>query len=259
MTNAIEPISESNLSIAWAKAFLNLMEHGAGEIAPLVVTVNDISNTAIPETPAIREGLDDELDSKKEFHIETVASTIFPKSMWNRRAGRDLLYNRYMTIWPSIRRCKQNNRGTYFQRLIDFKKDDTPVNQLELIIRAWRSGLHRNSALQASIFDPRKDHVRSKMLGFPCLQQIALNPAGTNGRNGLVITGFYATQYIFEKAYGNYLGLCRLGQFMAHEMGLELVGMTCIAAKGKLGYYGKGSLSSLKRKIIKLIDHQVTT
>ena len=47
------------------------------------------------------------------------------------------------------------------------------------------------------------------------------------------MTGFYATQHIVEKAYGNYLGLCRLGQFMAHEMGLRLDRMTCIATPGK--------------------------
>ena len=35
------------------------------------------------------------------------------------------------------------------------------------------------------------------------------------------MTGFYATQYVVERAYGNYLGLCRLGEFMAHEMGLK--------------------------------------
>ena len=33
----------------------------------------------------------------------------------------------------------------------------------------------------------------------------------------------------FERAYGNYLGLCHLGRFMAHEMGLTLSQVVCIA------------------------------
>jgi hypothetical protein len=36
------------------------------------------------------------------------------------------------------------------------------------------------------------------------------------------MNAFYATQQIFRKGYGNYLGLCRLAAFMAEEMGLKL-------------------------------------
>ena len=52
--------------------------------------------------------------------------------------------------------------------------------------------------------------------------------------SGLSITGYYATQYVVERAYGNYLGLCRIGRFMAHEMGLRFDQMTCIATPVKL-------------------------
>ena len=48
------------------------------------------------------------------------------------------------------------------------------------------------------------------------------------------VTGFYAIQYIFERAYGNYLGLCRLGHFMAHEMEPRLSKVICIATPAKL-------------------------
>jgi hypothetical protein len=45
--------------------------------------------------------------------------------------------------------------------------------------------------------------------------------------DGFSVAGYYPTQSIFHRAYGNYLGLCRLGQFMAHQMGLTLQRMTC--------------------------------
>jgi hypothetical protein len=41
-------------------------------------------------------------------------------------------------------------------------------------------------------------------------------------KEGLAINAFYATQYVFDKAYGNYLGLAQLGAFMAHELNLPL-------------------------------------
>jgi hypothetical protein len=57
-----------------------------------------------------------------------------------------------------------------------------------------------------------------------------------------MVNAFYAMHYLVERAYGNYVGLCRLGQFVAHELRLPLVRMTCIAgiatcevSKRKLG------------------------
>jgi hypothetical protein len=49
-------------------------------------------------------------------------------------------------------------------------------------------------------------------------------------------------QYLFERAYGNYLGLARLGEFMAHEMGLRLERVVCFSAVAKL----EVSLSQVK-------------
>lgn len=48
------------------------------------------------------------------------------------------------------------------------------------------------------------------------------------------MTAFYATQHILNKAYGNYLGLARLGEFVASEVGLTLKNLTCIAGKGDM-------------------------
>ncbi len=72
--------------------------------------------------------------------------------------------------------------------------------------------------MQATTFDPGRDHVADARLIFPCLQQVSFVPT----KEGLVVNAFYATQQIFDKAYGNYLGLAQLGAFMAHEMGMPL-------------------------------------
>lgn len=228
-------IEESNLSVAWGKAFLEVVR--AGEIAPLVVVIKDLDNSEPPEVPAIREALDHALEAEGKGSCHTVANTIFPSRMWNPEADRQVLYKRYLRLLPRVRRHNNNRYGVYFERLIAFGHDGNfqgGTNQLERIIQIWHQSLHRSrprrprrTALQAALFDPRKDLTSQELRGFPCLQQIAFAWQGTNG---LSVTGFYATQYIFERAYGNYLGLCRLGRFMAHEMGLRLAQVTCIAS-----------------------------
>jgi len=49
------------------------------------------------------------------------------------------------------------------------------------------------------------------------------------------VNAFYATQQIFNKAYGNYLGIARLGAFMAHEMNIPLQAVNIFVGIAKLG------------------------
>jgi len=79
---------------------------------------------------------------------------------------------------------------------------------------------------------PTLDLNNARQQGFPCLQQVAFVPEPHAGT--LHVIGFYPLQYIFERAYGNYLGLIQLGRFMAHEMQLSLTAMTCVSAIAQL-------------------------
>ena len=225
-------VEERNLSVAWAKVFLTVLK--ANEVSPVVVVIRDISDTGPEEIPEIRGALDDLLEGdRKGLSCNTVANTIFP-SIWNPRADRQELYDRYNRILPKLRKHQRNRYGLYFQRLTSYSADKEGkggFNQLEHIIQTWNKGNHRRTALQAGLFDPRNDHTDQPIRGFPCLQQVAFAPSQAGG---LSVTGFYATQYVVERAYGNYLGLCRLGKFMAHEMGLRFDQMVCIATPVKL-------------------------
>ena len=225
-------IEENNLSVAWAKAFLRVVD--AGEIAPLTVVIRGFENGEPAEMATMRRLLDHALSSEvTASSCHTVANTIFPISLWNPLADRKELYERYFRIMPRVLRDHRNRYGVYFQRLIAFGHDgadERGVNQLEHIIQTWRNGNHRRTALQAAIFDPKNDHTNQPRRGFPCLQHVAF---AQQGKDGLGVTGFYATQYIFERAYGNYLGLCALGRFMAHEMERQLTQVTCIASPAK--------------------------
>ena len=242
-------IEANNLSVAWARAFLSLME--TSEFAPLTVVIREFNDGEPMELASIRELIDGALGTgqKPPHSCHEVANTIFPQSLWNPDADRQQLYDRYRQIMPRVLKHPGNRYGVYFQRLIAFgyqRGGESDVNQLEHIIQTWQRGTRRRSALHAAIFDPTKDHTHQRQRGFPCLQQVAFAPQPPGG---LAVTGFYATQYIFERAYGNYLGLCRLGHFMAQEMGRQLTQVTCVASLAKRGNRTKTSLQGMAEDI----------
>lgn len=247
-----------NLSVAWAEVFFYLMEPGGHDIAPAVITISDFDERSLPrQIPEIQNAI----DGVNSQSCRTVASTIFPNSLWKPDAASsaDQLYTRYEKIWPTVKKCPANRNGVYFRRLTAYqpKRDGQatpPVNQLKHVIDTYMSGNHRHSALQASIFDPTRDHTNSRQRGFPCLQQVAFGALdGT-----LEVTGFYALQHHVPKAYGNYLGLCWLGRYMARQMNLRLTQVTCIASSLKLPHadgYSKTDLTPLKTSIEQVLDH----
>ena len=256
MTRASKIIDEQCLSTAWAKAFLATVEHP--EVSPLVVTVTGMHDGLPTESAAVREPLDADLREQVRFDVNTVANTIFPSSLWNPSLPRTSLFERYLRILPEIRKCHRpgkaslaNPYGVYFQRLIAYQGSDG--NQLEYIIRTYAKGNHRFSDLQASILDPKADHKNQRTRGFPCLQQVAFQPMG---KNQLAIIGFYPKQHLYERGYGNYLGLCRLGRFMAHEMGLEFSQMTCFVGVGVHGKVKKPKLSGLIGAIKRVVGEE---
>ncbi|MCK4819710.1 thymidylate synthase [bacterium] len=243
MSSHTEHIKEDNLSIAWAKAFLATMGHP--EISPMTITVTGLSNESIPECCEIRNTLERSLKDHSFWSCHTVANTIFPKSLWNRSKEQTLLYKRYLRSLKQIRKCKGNCNGMYFERLIAY--GENKINQLEYIIETYtKKGNHRRSALQASLYDPTCDATDQRQRGFPCLQQVGFSRIG---KSGLCVTGYYPKEHILDRGYGNYLGLCRLGQFMASEMGLELAQMTCFVGVACVGNLAKTPLRNLEKNI----------
>jgi hypothetical protein len=254
---------ERNLSVAWLRAFTALAAPGVKALAPLVISVTGFHDSQPEEALGIRSVLDQALAKYTEQKVVAdgeptkqrnpltcrgVANTIFPGSLWSPGVDRQLLYKRYSAMLPRLKR-RGSPRGLYFERLIAYGRGPQNGNQLEHIIDAYRNGLRRTSAFQATICDPQRDSTRQPRLGFPCLQQIALHPDGDT----LSITGFYGTQYVFERAYGNFLGLCWLGRFLAYEMGLKLKQMTCIAAYAPFSGGTRDGARKLASEAAKLI------
>lgn len=258
-TNLPQIIEEPNLSHAWGRVFLHVMDNSKRNLAPLMVSVTGFTDGLPEEDLELRGALDGLLAGKpKKYSSKVSALTIFPHDAWVRRgypSVRDFSNWYLENLFPRLQaRDSHNNRGTYFERMVRFigsKPNKQGVweieskNQLEHLVDIWRrdrdhGNSSRHSALQVSVLDPAKDHTGGVMLGFPCLQQVSFS---YDDQDQLAVNAYYPTQYIMDRAYGNYLGLCHLGQFMAREMGLTLVRMNCFIGLPELGNnWGKRDL-----------------
>lgn len=228
-------ITAKSISEAYSRTLLHILEHPGNEIAPLVLTIDGFGEGYdVPEDPRVRTTLDALLGSKKKRDVEDVAHTIFPQRFWTMAQGdRAKLFEFYKMAFPFYRaqNPKANGKGLYFERLMMYGRGPCDGNQLEWILSQYESrpGVRR-SMWQATTFDPARDHSATAQLGFPCLQHVSFVPT----KAGLVANAFYATQQLFDKAYGNYLGLAQLAAFMSHEMDIPLARLNVTIGVAKL-------------------------
>jgi thymidylate synthase len=94
-------------------------------------------------------------------------------------------------------------------------------------LRQQRGGRSLSSQYEISIWRPG-DLPRG--MGFPCLAHLSLHR--TDGQ--LHLTGYYRNQYLVERAYGNYLGLAGLQQYLATAAELALGELVVIAGHAEI-------------------------
>jgi hypothetical protein len=232
MTSETHYVEHENLSLAWGRALQLVSAKGRNEVVPLIISITGFDASRRPkEETAVRAALDATLENLERQNCHTVANTIFPESLWNPARPRAEFFERYRRVFPKIQTASTlNRRGLYFERMTGTGTTGRK-NQLEFILSTYlgRKGVRR-SALQVAVFDPERDHSAEPYLSFPCLQHVTFAP----DNDGLCVNAFYAVQYVVERAYGNYLGLCRLGRFVAHELDLPLKRVTCFAGVAQL-------------------------
>ncbi len=242
-------IEDPNLSVAWSRAFLELISRRGEAIVPLTLSITGFTDGVPVEDDGVRKALDTCLIANGHQGVGTVANTIFPQSLWRQAKGdRKRLFEEYLVNLPSYVAMDphKNRNGLYFARMIASGVDpktgkrlpEIPIgklpeqgNQLEFLIQRCKRSTRR-SMFQVGIFDPARDHIGGAQQGFPCLQHVSFVPDYDRGT--LAVNAFYATQQLFVKAYGNYLGLARLGAFFAEQTGLTPVRVTCFAGVEKL-------------------------
>jgi hypothetical protein len=242
----------------WARVFTVLSEPGCDKLLPLRVSIRGPWPVALTDDTELTRAINKCCNSMGLASISTVANTIFPQVLWNlSRPNRVVLFDMYRRNLGWIQnQAPANRNGTYFGRLIQ-PHARKPQGQLEYIISTYR----KNAAavtmrLQAGIYDPGRDNVGARP-GFPCMQQVsfAVN-AGCLSANA-----FYATQQALSKAYGNYLGLVRLGEFMANQMEIALksveihIGVAHIEGRGR--YRTSSEYAILRNMAAELISNDV--
>lgn len=140
LSNSIGPllVNESDISRAWAKAVLHVIDHAGPRISPLILSVTGFDERgAVPETPAIREALDMLLSAKRMRSVSDVAFTIFPQRLWQVAQGdRAALFRYYKDAFPRYQMMnpRDNRRGLYFERMIGYGRGPCDGNQLEWIL-----------------------------------------------------------------------------------------------------------------------------
>jgi thymidylate synthase len=228
----MEFIRAANVSIGWLAAAKTLLERSAvqagREAWDLAVEIVDPE----AEVSDIRAGLDLELARQELQSIDTVANTIFPKTLWLSSQSREEFFDRYRHLVPKLRRFRGNHRGLYFDRLTAWPPGSTePMNQVEEVIRRIFSERQGRGPLRfvydMSVFSPQHD---KRPMGFPCLAYLNVKL----DRDRLRLTAHYRNHYFVERAYGNYLGLARLQKFIAGETGMLLGPLTCVSGHAVL-------------------------
>ncbi|WP_169973951.1 hypothetical protein [Tautonia rosea] len=248
---------ESSIERAWSHVFLKAVAHPSCELAPFTMTIASDSGLVLPDTlthPLVR-ALDACLGANNKRPVEEVAFPLFPERVWRFfDPDRHEFYAEYLRDQPTYVSWEphKNQGGTYFGRLIGFgvhhkTRELLPSagsstlgregNQIEHVIRRCQRSVELGRRvprmqLQATTFDPFRDLTLTGQPKFPCLQHLTFDldvRAGT-----LAMNAFYATQKLFVKAFGNWLGLCRLGRFVAGQSGLRLSRFTCFVGVQKM-------------------------
>ncbi|MBX7198515.1 MAG: hypothetical protein K1X51_03990 [Rhodospirillaceae bacterium] len=229
-------LEADNLSLGWAKVVDQLSRPGVERIAPLTLSISGFDDNGVAaEIPEIRQAVDAFLEAQGKRDTENVAWTIFPERYHQIAGGdREKFFELFIESFQRVQdfNARNNKRGSYFQRLVDLNGNGKGPNQLKWMLDDYdeHPKARRTSKFQATTFDPARDYTSTGQLEFPCLQQVSFVPDDGD----LYVNAFYATQQIARKGYGNYLGLARLGAFMAREMELRLTRLNIFVGVAKM-------------------------
>lgn len=242
--------SQVHIVPTWLAAARHLQAHdGIGR--NLVLEISKPGVTRRSDLAIVRRVDAQIVAQGKGLSIETVAGTIFPQGLYNRRKRPDF-YQEYLRL--IARAKKPGTWGQYFERMTHrTASDGRVVNPLEDVIgklhRAVTSG---NSIYQSTYelspsdpaqdinpgedigaelatYDPTRD--RNRPYGGPCLSHLSFK---ITDRHILDLTAIYRSHHYCERALGNLLGLARLQKYVADQAGLDQGTLTCVSTHAEL-------------------------
>ncbi|MDW5327193.1 hypothetical protein [Plantactinospora sp. KLBMP9567] len=240
-------VSGPDISAAWIRACRALDQLPGRRAYHTVVRIEDPTS----DDPRVRSRLDRILTSKQKQPVRTVANTIFPAALARSAKDHDTLVARYQDAFPTLKRLHRGNQlGTYFDRLINYPGPRGRNDQLAFIIGRLRQQQETRGPMtacyEANLVSPAADHDRGAVavsapvrvpgvdngiMQFPCLSHCSfqLDRAGR-----LHLTALYRSQYMVERAYGNYVGLGELLAYVAERSGLHMGRLTVVAGYAQI-------------------------
>ena len=229
-------IHSTNLSAAWSHAYLHALSHRGRVLSPLIISITNTDQSGAPtEDQEVRQKLDRVLIERDAVSVEDAACTVFPQRLWSMSQGdrKRLFQLRQNGANPVDGESspRPSDQSHCFERLVNFGDDTADGNQLDSILSEYEGNpFVRSSSFHAGAFDPARDRMHIGSNRFPSVQHLSFLPAS----NGLTVTAFYVRQQFPFRAYGDLLGLARLGAFMATEMKMRLRQLNVITGTEKL-------------------------
>lgn len=253
-------IHGDSLSEAWARTVVVVAAaHEKHKAFHVVTRVADPTY----EDERIREMADGILAEREMAAIATVANTLFPYALAQKTPDPEALGKRYMDLLPTLQRLdRENRRGTYFERLVNYETTTGHLNQLAELIRRLRQELAVRAKsktgpksaryevpmeqLSATLPVSEAEHDTNP-IGFPCLTLLSFQLDDDR----LHVLAHYRSHYLFQRAYGNYLAVCRLLCYACDQTGLTPGQVTIVA--------GYATVDQHRATSVKVLDEYLNT
>ena len=246
-------IAEVDLSRAWAQTLLTVADLPDRKAFHTITSIADVTG----QDSSLRQMAEELLSERNLDGIDTVANTLFPAAMAAAEPDPVRLGERYLRLLPQLKKLdRRNDKGTYFQRLVGYPgPSGTTVNQLADLVRKLRveneSTRPKSARYEVSleqpgtvpIFDPERD---TSAMAFPCLSLLSFQ---LDHGQQLHTVAHYRSQYLLQRAYGNYLGIAGLMQYVATAAGLRPGRLTVVAGMATADRVNKALIGRVREAL----------
>lgn len=165
-----------------------------------------------------------------------VAYTIFPYGFYYLNRNPEKFYKNYWRFFKHTRKSEHSGWGTYFERMIRYPWGEQEVDQLGKIIKSIK-GSERILRAAYTMIIPKPGPENTKLRGAPCLNYIAVRTEPSSTGRIINLLAVYRNHDFLERAYGNYLGLCKLLEYIVSETGSNIGKVTCMSSHAFVGKF----------------------
>lgn len=241
------------MSDAWARTVVQVASEDKQRACHVITRIEDPSY----ENPRIREMADGILAARRLAPVDAVANTLFPRAMAALTPDPQALAKRYLDLLPTLKRLDHENaRGTYFERLVNYETPNGALNQLAELERKLKVELDAaaksTTGAKTARYEVSFEQLTASLpilkaerdtnpIGFPCLTLLSFQLDGDR----LHAIAHYRSHYLFQRAYGNYLAVCRLLCYLCGRVSLAPGQVTIVAAYAQVDKYRKSSVQVL--------------